>query len=87
MIATFGWHGPTEASTPTNIDSTCTRYYTSGMMIESIPTTNESKKQRRDRISKEKMLASHTVFNQVDTHHKKIIQICNPKYRLYTHRR
>lgn len=42
----------------------------------------ETKKERRDRISKEKMHASWQLFNQKSQNVKEVIQICKPRHRL-----
>ena len=42
----------------------------------------ETKKEKLDRISKEKMLASHKIYNQKDMNVIKIKQMCKPQHRI-----
>lgn len=42
----------------------------------------ETKKEKLDRVSKEKMLASHKIYNQKDMNIIKIKQMCKPKHRI-----
>ena len=42
----------------------------------------ETKKEKLDRISKEKMLSSHKIYNQQTPEVIKIKQMCKPKHRI-----
>jgi len=42
----------------------------------------ETKKEKLDRVSKDKMLASHKIYNQKDMNIIKIKQMCKPQHRI-----
>ena len=72
-------------TTQTNIGSsgtvsTSASYF--GDNIEIQKEKPESKKQKKDRVSKEKMLASWQLFNQKPLNVKEVKQICKPRHVL-----
>ncbi len=61
--------------------STSSGYYDYAYTFE-IDSPKETKKEKRDRISKELMYTSWQVYNQMTMTIRKVIQICKPQYKL-----
>lgn len=74
----------TQPVAPTTSVSTCngTTWFSSNYEVQQTKVKKETKKEKRDRISKEKMLSSWKTINKKTMTIDQIKQICKPRHRV-----